>query len=74
MTVRCEKFELPVDQCAHCHAERRPAPRELPKGVIEARYRGQCAECGEPYAVGALIEFDPDTGRWVAECCALKGA
>lgn len=42
--------------------------------MIEARYRGQCAECGEPYAVGALIEYDPDTGWWVAECCALNGS
>lgn len=74
MTARCEMFDLPVDQCAQCrgHAEPRPsATRELPTGMREARYPGQCGGCGEPYTVGALIEFDPDYGRWVAECCAF---
>lgn len=69
-------FELPVDQCAHCrgHVEPRSgAARELPPGVREARYPGQCSGCGEPYTVGALIEYDPLYGRWVAECCATNG-
>jgi hypothetical protein len=74
VTARCEFSDLPPEQCAHCqgHVEPRPdAVRELPRGVVEARYRGSCAGCGEPYAVGALIEYDPSYGRWVAECCAL---
>lgn len=75
MSARCDFSDLPTDQCAHCqgHATpRRDAAAEHRSPRIEARYRGQCAGCGEPYTVGAPIEYDPQTGGWVAECCALN--
>jgi hypothetical protein len=74
MAARCDFSDLPTDQCAHCkgHVEpRRAAASERPPWLIEARYRGQCAGCGEPFAVGALIEYDPETTGWLAECCAF---
>ena len=74
--ARCDFTDLPPDQCAHCkgHAEPRPAlAAERTSPWIEARYRGRCAGCGEPYTVGALIEYDPQTGGWVAKCCAMNG-
>lgn len=75
MTGRCDLTDLAVDQCACRLHSPSPAPtvgvvRELLRpDWFEARYRGQCSGCGEPYAVGALIEYDPTTGGWVAECC-----
>lgn len=75
-TDRCDYSDLPKTSCDHCRHGSIP-PRSavataLP-GHITARYRGQCAGCGEPYAVGALIEYDPVTGGWLAECCATDG-
>jgi hypothetical protein len=62
--------------CSHClgHVEprggvTRDAP---PSGWREARYPGQCAICGEPYTTGTHIAYDPTSGRWIAECCALE--
>lgn len=76
MTDRCDFSDLPTDQCAHCKGIPTPrtTTRELPSWLREARFRGQCAGCGEPYTVGALIEFDPQTGGWLAECCAMDGS
>lgn len=76
MTALCDFSDLPPDQCAHCKGHvspRRPAASERPASLIEARYPGQCAGCGEPFTVGALIGYDPQSGRWVAECCATNG-
>jgi hypothetical protein len=39
-------------------------------GWKEAKGRGQCANCKQPYAKGALIKEDQETGWWTAECCA----
>jgi hypothetical protein len=75
VTARCDYSDLPTGQCAHCrgHVTTRTRAAESPSRQIEARYRGQCASCGEPYTVGALIEHDPTTGGWLAECCATDG-
>lgn len=80
MTGRCELTDLPADQCA-CRVHGKPehqatvgVVRELPRpGWTEARYRGQCAGCGEPFTAGAQITHDDDTGGWLAECCADDG-
>jgi len=77
VTARCDLTDLPESQCA-CRIHGKPEDqatagvvRELPRpGWLEARYRGQCAGCGEPFAVGALITRDEGTGGWAAECCA----
>lgn len=73
MTARCDFSDLPQDQCAHClgHAEPQTAA-EQPARWIEARYRGRCSECEEPYTPGALILYDPRNGGWLAECCAMN--
>ena len=76
MTARCDLTDLPTEQCA-CRIHGKPEDqanvgvvRELPRpGWFEARYRGQCAACGEFFAVGAQITRDEGTGGWIAECC-----
>ncbi len=75
MTARCDLTDLPADMCAcrvHSPATQPTVGvvRELLRpGWFEARYRGQCAGCGEPFAVGAPITRDDETGGWLAECC-----
>jgi len=75
VTARCDLTDLPAEQCACRIHSPGPQPttgvvRELPRpGWLEARYRGQCAGCGEPFAPGALITRDEGTGGWIAECC-----
>lgn len=71
MSERCDYSDLPPSMCSHCRGQVTTRTAELPSYLREARYRGQCAGCGELYMVGALIEFDPQTGGWLAECCAF---
>lgn len=50
------------------HGPARPTePRR--HGWFEARYRGVCRGCGEPFTAGSLIT-PSDTDGWIAECCA----
>lgn len=73
---RCEMFELPVDQCAHCrgHVEPRAgvAGAAVPSGWREAKYPGRCVICDEPYTTRTHITYDPVSGKWIAECCAFE--
>lgn len=74
---RCEKSELPVDQCAHClgHTDpERDAARQREQlleqpGWFPARFPGMCEHCGEPFTAGTPIRMFLDRG-WRAECCA----
>lgn len=70
----CEFSGVETDWCDHCRnagKPRRPTVTARIGGTIEARYRGQCAGCGEPFAAGALIV--PGDIGWLAECCAASG-
>jgi hypothetical protein len=73
---RCEITELPVGQCAcRVHGASEPGagarvsgqPRP---GWFEARYPGQCRECGEPFQPGTHITGTDGSDGWTAECCA----
>lgn len=73
---RCPQSDLPVAFCAHCRPRSKPRPRLFaitsPRWV-EARYPGQRAGCGEPYASSSLIQKDAETGGWRPECCPEDG-
>lgn len=73
MTVqRCPLTELPEDSCDHCRSAgkpRRPVVTARTTGRIEARYRGFCRGCGEPFTPGTRLT-PSDTDGWIAECCA----
>lgn len=73
---RCEFTDLLKAECAHCKGVPPPKPPARPSrpAWAEARFRGRCAACGEPYGVGERIEYNPLSGGWVAPCCALDGA
>lgn len=74
MSDRCEFTEIEKSSCAHCrNTPRRRAELPTRQGWFEARYPGQCANCGGLYSAGAHITFDEGTGRWIAECCNPDG-
>ena len=80
MSTRCEKFDLPTDQCAHCLGQADPQrearayrTRLLASGGwFEALYPGTCESCGERFEAGAAIRMDMSASLrgWRAECCA----
>lgn len=78
MTARCERTELPADQCACPDHRGDPQPRAdattAGLGWFDARYPGVCAECGEPFDVGTPITYDRRSGDYVARCCAFTGS
>lgn len=71
MSERCAYSDLPANQCAHCLGHAGPADeRDEPRGSLRwapARYPGRCADCGEPFDVGAQIRAHAE--GWIAECC-----
>ncbi len=77
MSERCDLFELPVDQCAHClghGAPQREAAAERERllerpGWFPARFPGTCEHCGDPFTAGTPIRMYLDRG-WRAACCA----
>lgn len=70
--TECEFSGLSVSSCDHCRnagKPRRPVATARITGQIEARYRGFCRGCGEPFTPGTLLT-PSDTDGWIAECCA----
>lgn len=73
MSDRCSVTELLVEQCAHC---RPPAPaadpfdEPTPKlgSSFEARYPGQCSDCGDRFDAGDEIRSDLSGGYICADC------
>jgi hypothetical protein len=66
---RCEKFDLPKEQCAHCRPASAPVRRPPTKGnVFAAKYYGPCAaECGEKIEPGDQVLYED--GDLVHEHC-----
>jgi hypothetical protein len=61
------------DQLGCAHRKEAGKPRRTTvtariTGQIEARYRGFCRACGEPFTPGTLLT-PSDTDGWIAECC-----
>lgn len=70
--ARCPITDLPADMCDHCRTVGKPSRPTVTArigGTIEARYRGVCRSCGEPFTPGTRLT-PSDTDGWVAECCA----
>lgn len=68
----CDFSGLDAASCDHCRRGGVPARATVTArivGAIEARYRGVCRSCGQPYTAGTRIT-PSDTDGWIAECCA----
>lgn len=78
MAERCEKFDLPVDQCSHClkqpdpeqQTRREQAALLCQPGWTTARFRGCCVNCDEWYGEGTPIHIDAEERGWIGGCCA----
>jgi hypothetical protein len=73
---RCDLFELPVDQCAHClgHGDTVQPVEDwaallLRPGWSQARFPGICENCRERFTAGTPITMVISSG-WRAACCA----
>lgn len=64
---RCDKTELPADQCvgACCRPDLKtpPVERARPRVVFEARYRSKCDHCEGVIEPGERMGFDADDNR-----------
>lgn len=68
----CDFSGIDEAGCDHCRRQGKPAPRPATArltGATEARYRGFCRGCGEPFTPGTRIT-PSETDGWIAECCA----
>jgi len=76
MSARCEKYDLPVESCAHCTgAEERARAEEHPERQergpwFEAKYEGACATCGDAIMPGDLIRADGQGGYVCGNPCS----
>lgn len=76
-TITDCRHDMPVNQCAYCNgaiaraeAHARPDVGLLPRGLLQAKYPGQCAGCGESFDTGDVIRrSDADSGWVGTECC-----
>jgi hypothetical protein len=68
---RCERSDLPEDQCAHCRGDGEAVAVDWAAGrPFPARYDGRCARCQQPIWVDDPIAALVDDSEYVHKGCA----
>jgi hypothetical protein len=78
MGARCDCCDLPVESCGRAVEQRLRKEDANARsealsayGWFRAQYAGQCAGCGEHFAVGDPISYVAD-GKYKSYCCLHK--